>query len=96
MLKMKIWNTFVKAALLSLMLSAGSAFSADTPQTAVNINNASIEQLEKMNGIGASKAQAIIEYRLQHGNFAKVDDIVKVKGIGPTFLEKNRAWLSVE
>lgn len=93
---MKTWNTFVKITLLTLILGASTAFSADTPQPALNINNASIEQLEKINGIGARKAQAIVEYRLQHGNFVQVDDIVKVKGIGTSFLEKNRAWLSVE
>jgi competence protein ComEA len=65
-------------------------------QPALNINNASIEQLEKVKGIGARKAQAIVEYRLLHGNFTQIDDITKVKGIGSSFLEKNRAWLSVE
>jgi len=65
-------------------------------QLALNINNASIEQLEKMKGIGARKAQAIVEYRLQNGNFATVEDLVKVKGIGTKFLSKNRAWLSVQ
>jgi competence protein ComEA len=65
-------------------------------QLALNINSASIEQFEKMKGIGARKAQAIVEYRLQNGNFATVEDLVKVKGIGTKFISKNRAWLSVQ
>jgi len=65
-------------------------------QIALNINNASIEQLEKMKGIGSRKAQAIVEYRLQNGTFATVEELAKVKGIGPKFISKNRAWLSVQ
>jgi competence protein ComEA len=69
---------------------------AEKQTIALNINNASIEQLETMKGIGARKAQAIVEYRLQNGSFASVEDLAKVKGIGNKFITKNRAWLSVQ
>lgn len=92
---MKRWNLLSSLIILfSVFITTPSI--ANEQQPALNINNASIEQLEKMKGIGTRKAQAIVEYRLQHGNFGQVDDITKVKGIGSTFLEKNRAWLSVE
>lgn len=93
---MKIWNLLIKSGLLVLTLSLNSAYANEIGQPALNINNASIEQLEKMKGIGERKAQAIVEYRLQNGNFAQVDDLTKVKGIGSTFVNKNRASLSVQ
>ena len=46
-------------------------------------------------GIGATKAQAIVAYREEHGNFASVDELLEVKGIGEATLEKNRDRLSV-
>lgn len=89
-------RNLISSILFALTVLITTPIQANEIQPALNINNASIEQLEKMKGIGARKAQAIVEYRLQHGSFSKVDDIVKVKGIGSSFLEKNRAWLSVE
>lgn len=93
---MKIWNFLIQSALLVFALSLNPAFADGIEQPALNINNASIEQLEKIKGIGVKKAQAIVEYRLEHGNFTQVDELTKVKGIGSTFVEKNRAYLSVQ
>ena len=53
----------------------------------IDINKASIEQLDSLKGIGHSKAVAIIEYRKQHP-FTKIEDIMKVKGIGKKLFEK--------
>ncbi|MCW2256174.1 competence protein ComEA [Providencia alcalifaciens] len=57
----------------------------------ININQASAEVLaEKLNGIGMHKAKAIVEYRDKYGAFNSLENILEVKGIGPSFLEKNR------
>jgi len=61
----------------------------------IDINTADAATLEQINGIGEKKAQSIIDYRNEHGPFATVDDITKVKGIGPATLEKNRDRLTV-
>ena len=53
----------------------------------IDINKASIEQLDSLKGIGHSKAAAIIEYRKQHP-FTKIEEIMKVKGIGKKLFEK--------
>ena len=51
------------------------------PGKPININSASAEELEALPGIGPTKAQAIVDYRQQHGNFGSIEDIEKVKGI---------------
>jgi competence protein ComEA len=53
----------------------------------VDINSANIKELQSIRGIGYKKAAAIIEYRKNH-KFIKIEDIMKVKGIGKKLFEK--------
>ena len=53
----------------------------------VNINTASIEELQTLSGIGESKAKKIIEYREKNGNFKNIEDIKNVEGIGESLYE---------
>ncbi|OCG40061.1 ComEA family DNA-binding protein [Gilliamella sp. Bif1-4] len=56
----------------------------------VNINTATAEELSKvLTGIGASKAQKIIEYREKFGPFVSVEQLKEVSGIGQATLDKN-------
>ena len=59
---------------------------------AVNINTASEAELEKLKGIGPTKAKAIVEDRKKNGPFKTTDDLKRVKGIG----DKNFAELKGE
>ena len=54
----------------------------------ININLASIDELKTLNGIGDSKAKAIIEYRKVKGNFKSVEEIKEVNGISESLFEK--------
>ena len=54
----------------------------------VSINTASKEELMTLSGIGEAKAGAIIEYREKNGNFASIEDIKNVSGIGDAIFEK--------
>ncbi len=68
----------------------------DEPQTElININDANLEQLQQLDGIGKVKAQAIIDYREAHGAFLTVDELTRVDGIGEKTLEKNRDRITV-
>ena len=56
----------------------------------LNINSATAEELEELNGIGPVLAQRIIDYREEHGPFADVEGLLEVKGIGESTLEQFR------
>lgn len=56
---------------------------ASGPQPPVNLNTATVEQLDALDGVGPSTAQKIVEYRTQHGGFGSVADLDRVPGIGP-------------
>lgn len=74
--------------------AASTTSSSRTHQ--VNINQASAEELAKnLSGIGIQKAKAIVEYRDKYGVFNSLENILEVKGIGPSFLEKNRSKLTL-
>lgn len=61
----------------------------------ININTASVRELQKLNGVGEVTAAAIIEYREKHGAFSSVDEIDNVYGIGKATLEKLRPYILV-
>lgn len=63
----------------------------------VNINTASIEDLQKVKNIGKKKAKAIVDYRTANGEFKSLDDILKVKhrGINKKWLDKVSSCLTV-
>ncbi|MGL5206639.1 MAG: helix-hairpin-helix domain-containing protein [Acidaminococcaceae bacterium] len=62
--------------------------------TTVNLNSATLEELENLPGIGQVTAQKIIDYRQQHC-FNKIEDIMNVKGIGKAKFQKMKDYLAV-
>ena len=62
----------------------------------VDINTANAETLSaELDGVGMSKAKAIVEYREKHGPFKNPEDLSLVKGIGDRTVELNRANIRV-
>jgi competence protein ComEA len=61
----------------------------------LDINTASPEQLDGLKGIGPTKAQAIVDYRRQHGPFKSIDELQNVPGIGPATLKEIRKDVTV-
>jgi competence protein ComEA len=62
----------------------------------VNINTATAEQLQLLPGIGEKKAEEIIKYRKEKGEFKAIEDIKNVKGIGDKVFEKIKDNIVVE
>ncbi len=63
----------------------------------VDINTADAATIAKeLQGIGLSRAQAIVAYREKNGAFRSVEDLRKIKGIGAKVLERNRANIKLE
>jgi competence protein ComEA len=83
-----MFNKLVAVALV-LALAVPGLLLAATP---VNINQADAAAIAKsLDGIGQSKAEAIVAWREAHGPFKKADDLNHVKGIGKATIERNRA-----
>ena len=66
---------------------AGGAANSAVPQL-ININLASVVELEQLPGVGPATAKAIVAYREKNGAFLKVEDLLKVRGIGPAKLSE--------
>lgn len=73
----------------------GATQSASQFKGKINLNKASLEQLQSLPGIGKKKAQAILDYRKKHGKFKSTNDLTKVKGIGEKMLKKLKGKISV-
>lgn len=60
----------------------------------VNINTATKEELQTINGIGESKANNIINYRNEHGKFSKIEELKNVDGIGDSLYESIKIYIT--
>lgn len=82
------------AVVLALAVALPGLLLAATP---VNINQADASTIAKsLDGIGKSKAEAIVAWREAHGPFKKADDLKHVKGIGKATIERNRAAIQLD
>lgn len=69
---------------------AGGAAPGIDEQGRIDLNTASLEQLDTITGVGPAIAQRILDYRSQVGRFSSVDQLLEVSGIGPKTLERMR------
>ena len=65
------------------------------PVGQVNLNTASAEELQRLPGVGASRAAAIVEYRDQHP-FRRVEELMRIRGIGRKTFRRLRPMLTLE
>ena len=65
------------------------------PSGPIDVNHATVDQLDELPGIGPATAAAIVDHREQNGPFATIDDLEAVRGIGPAKLEAIRDLVTV-
>jgi len=91
-------------AVAATVLAAGATVVAAAPSSegkaaradvVVDVNTASEKDLQSVPGIGPALAKRIVEFRDEHGAFERVDDLLKVRGIGEKSLVKLRPHLTV-
>lgn len=89
-------NTTKTDASATVPATESAPAQSKNPNT-VNINNASAAEIQdKLIGIGAKKAQAIVDYRAQNGSFANIEQLTEVSGIGAAILDKNRDRITLQ
>ena len=74
---------------------AKGATSSASSGAPINLNTATVAQLETLPGIGKSTAERILEYRQKNGGFKKVEDLMNVRGIGEKSFLKMKALITV-
>lgn len=75
--------------------SVEDAGAASAPAGPIDINRATVDDLDELPGVGPATAAAIVAHREQHGPFGSVDDLADVRGIGPAKLEALRGLVTV-
>ncbi|MFO7526264.1 MAG: helix-hairpin-helix domain-containing protein [Ignavibacteriaceae bacterium] len=65
-------------------------------ENSININNAEIDELTALPGIGKKTAQSILDFRIKNGKFNQVSDLLKIKGIGQTKLNNIKKYIYIE
>ncbi len=89
----KSLRVIAAAAALLLAVATVPAFAADVQK--VNVNNASVEQLQLLPRIGPAVAQRIVEHREKNCDFKSVEDLMLVLGIGESTFELLRPYVAV-
>ena len=86
------------AALLALtVLTLGTVplLSAAEKSDPIDLNRATVRELIQLPGVGEVIAKRIVDFREEHGPFKRVEDLMKVKGIGEKSLEKIRPYIRI-
>ncbi len=79
---------------LILVVSHVQAEAKDSPAK-ININTASLAELQKLPRVGPEIAQRIVDFRKEHGKFKKIEEIMKIKGIGEKTFERIKDQITV-
>jgi competence protein ComEA len=75
--------------------ASAPATAAATPAQPINLNTATLEQLDTLDGVGPTTAQKILDYRKEHGGFGSVDELDEIPGIGEKKLAALREHVGV-
>ena len=95
----QIYVPLVGEATIAPPTAAAKSSAARTPTAPlgkININTATLEQLDTLPGIGPAIAQRIIDYRTQNGDFKKIDDLKNVRGIGDVMFDQIKDLVTLQ
>jgi len=85
----------VPAVVAAAGAAGGAAGAAGAPAAIVNLNTATLEQLDTLSGVGPSTAQKIVDYRTANGGFKTIDELKNVPGIGDVRFAALKDFISV-
>jgi len=94
-LKSKTMATIVLSAFAVMSFFLPLVQAAPKTDQKININTASAAELQQLPRIGEKVAQRIIDFREQHGNFQKIEEIMKVRGIGESTFANLKELITV-
>lgn len=85
------------ALLALIVLTAGTVVPLSAAEKAdpIDLNRATAQDLTQLPGVGEAIAKRIVDFREQHGPFKRVEDLMKVKGIGEKSLKKIRPYIRI-
>lgn len=95
-LLVSVWWVVTQPALGAAQALVADAAHAAAARGVVNLNTATLEELDRLPGIGPSRARAILELRARIKRFVRVDDVLRVRGIGRATFRRLRPLLALE
>lgn len=78
-----------------LCFSSGSAAKKNPPAHPIDLNTATVKELEQVPGVGPTTAKAIVDFRAKGGHFRRVTDLLVIRGISEAKLKKMRPFVTV-
>src|SRR5580704_11141565 len=83
------------ALVLSVLALSAKVDKKQPPSRPINLNAATVKELQELPGVGLVTAKAIVQFRQKSGPFHRVEDLLAVRGISETKLKKMRPYLTV-
>lgn len=83
------------SSLSAMQAKAAPAKAAATASAPINLNTATVAQLETLPGIGTRTAERIVEHRQKNGGFKKIEELMNIKGIGEKSFLKLKPLVTV-